>query len=54
MITQGAPGGGTLCESRCATRWGEGDSGIYVYSIVSHPASYPAAGMGAEDRYIDG
>jgi rhamnogalacturonan endolyase len=26
---------------------------VYTYSIFDHPASYPAAGTGAEDRFID-
>ncbi len=52
MMTRGAPGGGTLCDIEIRYSLGRGDSGIYVYSIVSHPASYPAAGVGAEDRYI--
>ena len=52
MMTRGAPGGGTLCDIEIRYSLGRGDSGIYVYSILSHPASYPAAGVGAEDRYI--
>ena len=52
MMTRGAPGGGTLCDIEIRYSLGRGESGIYVYSIVSHPASYPAAGVGAEDRYI--
>ncbi|SNS46731.1 rhamnogalacturonan endolyase [Granulicella rosea] len=52
MMTKGAPGGGTLCDIELRYSLGRGDSGIYVYSILSHPASYPAAGVGAEDRYI--
>ena len=52
MMTRGAPGGGTLCDIEIRYSLGKGDSGIYVYSILSHPASYPAAGVGAEDRYI--
>jgi rhamnogalacturonan endolyase len=52
MMTPGAPGGGTLCDIELRYSLGRGDSGIYVYSILSHPASYPAAGVGAEDRYI--
>jgi len=51
-MTRGAPGGGTLCDIELRYSLGRGDSGIYVYSILSHPASYPAAGVGAEDRYI--
>jgi rhamnogalacturonan endolyase len=52
MMTRSAPGGGTLCDIELRYSLGRGDSGIYVYSILSHPASYPAAGVGAEDRYI--
>ena len=52
MMTRSAPGGGTLCDIELRYSLGSGDSGIYVYSILSHPASYPAAGTGAEDRYI--
>ncbi len=52
MMTRGAPGGGTLCDIEIRYSLGRGDSGIYVYSILSHPASYPAMGVGAEDRYI--
>ena len=52
MMTRSAPGGGTLCDIEIRYSLGRGDSGIYVYSILSHPVSYPAAGVGAEDRYI--
>lgn len=52
MMTRGAPGGGTLCDIEIRYSLGKNDGGIYVYSILSHPASYPAAGVGAEDRYI--
>ncbi len=52
MMTRSAPGGGTLCDIEIRYSLGKGESGIYVYSILSHPASYPAAGVGAEDRYI--
>ena len=52
MMTRDAPGGGTLCDIELRYSLGKGDSGIYTYSILSHPASYPAAGVGAEDRYI--
>ncbi len=52
MMTRGAPGGGTLCDIEIRYSLGRGESGIYTYSIISHPASYPAAGVGAEDRYI--
>lgn len=52
MMTRGAPGGGTLLDIEIRYSLGRGDSGIYVYSTLSHPASYPAMGAGAEDRYI--
>jgi rhamnogalacturonan endolyase len=51
-MTKGAPGGGTICDIEIRYSLGRGDSGIYVYSILGHPASYPAGGVGAEDRYI--
>jgi rhamnogalacturonan endolyase len=51
-MTRSAPGGGTMCDIEIRYSLGRGDSGIYVYSILSHPASYPAMGVGAEDRYI--
>ena len=54
MFTRGAPGGGTLCDVELRYSLGRGDHGLYTYSIFSHPASYPAAGTGAEDRFIDG
>jgi rhamnogalacturonan endolyase len=53
MFTAGAPGGGTLCDVELRYSLGRGDSGIYTYTTFSHPASYPAAGTGAEDRFID-
>src|SRR5664279_555212 len=37
MMTRGAPGGGTLCDIEIRYSLGKGDSGIYVYSILSHP-----------------
>ncbi len=52
VMTRDAPGGGTTCDIELRYSLGRGDSGIYTYSILSHPASYPAAGVGAEDRYI--
>jgi rhamnogalacturonan endolyase len=52
MLTRSAPGGGTTCDMEIRYSLGKGDSGIYVYAIFNHPASYPAAGTGAEDRYI--
>ncbi len=53
MFTRGAPGGGTLCDVELRYSLGRGDHGIYTYTTFSHPASYPAAGTGAEDRFID-
>lgn len=53
MFTRNAPGGGTLCDVELRYSLGRGDSGIYTYAIYNHPASYPAAGVGAEDRFID-
>jgi rhamnogalacturonan endolyase len=52
MMTRSAPGGGTMVDIEIRYSLGRGDSGVYVYSILSHPASYPAMGVGAEDRYI--
>jgi rhamnogalacturonan endolyase len=52
MMTRSAPGGGTMVDIEIRYSLGRGESGIYVYSILSHPASYPAMGVGAEDRYI--
>ena len=51
-MTRSAPGGGTMVDIEIRYSLGRGESGIYVYSILSHPASYPAMGVGAEDRYI--
>jgi rhamnogalacturonan endolyase len=51
-FTKSAPGGGTTCDIELRFSLGRGDSGLYTYSIFSHPASYPAAGTGAEDRFI--
>ena len=53
MLTPKAPGGGTLCDLELRYSIGRGDSGIYTYAIFSHPASYGAAGTGAESRFID-
>jgi rhamnogalacturonan endolyase len=53
MFTAGAPGGGTLCDIELRYSLGRGESGLYTYTVFSHPASYPAAGTGAEDRFID-
>ena len=51
-MTRSAPGGGAMVDIEIRYSLGRGESGIYVYSILSHPASYPAMGVGAEDRYI--
>ena len=51
-MTRSAPGGGTMLDIEIRYSLGQGDSGIYVYSTLSHPAGYPAMGAGAEDRYI--
>lgn len=47
-----APGGGAQADMEIRYALGRGDSGIYVYAIYDHPASYPAGGTGAEDRFI--
>jgi rhamnogalacturonan endolyase len=51
-LTPNAPGGGTYCDIEVRYSLGRGDSGIYVYGVFSHPASYPAGGVGPESRYI--
>ena len=51
MLSPGAPGGGTFCDIEVRYALGRGDSGVYAYAIFSHPASYPAMGIG-ESRYI--
>lgn len=52
MLTPGAPGGGTYCDMEIRYSLGRGESGVYVYAIFTHPASYRAGGVGAESRYI--
>jgi rhamnogalacturonan endolyase len=52
QLTAGAPGGGTYCDMEVRYAMGRGDSGVYVYAIYSHPASYRAGGVGSESRYI--
>ena len=52
MMTRTAPGGGVMLDIEIRYSLAQGDSGIYVYSTLSHPAAYPAMGAGAEDRYI--
>jgi rhamnogalacturonan endolyase len=44
------PGGGTGCDIEVRYALQRGVSGIYAYSIFSHPASYPATGIG-ESRF---
>jgi rhamnogalacturonan endolyase len=44
-------GGGRGCDQEVRYALGRGESGIYAYSIFSHPASYAAGGYG-ENRYI--
>ncbi len=51
-LSPNAPGGGAQADMEIRYSLGRGDSGIYVYAIYDHPASYPAGGTGAEDRYI--
>ncbi len=53
IFSSHAPGGGTLCDIELRYSLGRGDHGVYTYAIYNHPASYPAAGVGAEDRFID-
>ena len=52
MLTPGAPGGGTFCDMEIRYALGRGESGIYVYAVFTHPASYRAGGVGGESRYI--
>ena len=52
MLSRTAPGGGTYCDMEIRYAMGRGDSGVYVYAIFTHPASYRASGVGAESRYI--
>ncbi len=51
-LSPNAPGGGAKVDMDIRYALGRGDSGIYVYAIYDHPASYPAGGTGPEDRYI--
>jgi rhamnogalacturonan endolyase len=48
----GAPGGGMRMDLEIRYSIGRGESGVYTYAIFSHPAGYPAGGVGAESRYI--
>jgi rhamnogalacturonan endolyase len=52
QLSRTAPGGGTYCDMEIRYSIGRGDSGIYVYAIFSHPASYGGGGVGSESRYI--
>ncbi len=52
MLSPNAPGGGTYCDIEIRYSLGRGDSGIYVYAVYTHPASYRAGGVGPESRYI--
>ncbi len=52
QLSPGAPGGGSNCDIELRYSLGRGDSGVYTYGIYSHPAAYPAAGDGPEDRFI--
>ncbi|MGD1084443.1 MAG: polysaccharide lyase family protein [Verrucomicrobiota bacterium] len=52
QLSSGAPGGGTYCDMEVRYTMGRGESGVYVYAIFTHPASYRAGGVGSESRYI--
>jgi rhamnogalacturonan endolyase len=52
QLSAGAPGGGTYCDIEIRYSLGTGDSGVYVYAIYNHPASYRGGGVGPESRYI--
>jgi rhamnogalacturonan endolyase len=52
QLTPNAPGGGTFCDMEIRYAMGRGESGVYVYAIYTHPASYRAGGVGSESRYI--
>lgn len=52
MLGRGAPGGGTYDDMEIRYTLARGVSGIYVYAIFTHPASYRAGGVGSESRYI--
>lgn len=51
-MTANAPGGGAQADEEIHYVLNRGDSGVYIYVVWDHPASYPAGGTGAEDRYI--
>ena len=40
------PGGGVIADIEIRYALGRGDSGIYTYSIFSHPTNYPATSVG--------
>ncbi len=42
----GGFGRGTACDIEIRYALGRGDSGLYAYSIFSHPTNYPATGIG--------
>lgn len=42
----GTPGTGSACDIEIRYRLGRGSSGLYTYSIFTHPANYPATGIG--------
>ncbi|HEX4350447.1 MAG TPA: polysaccharide lyase family protein [Verrucomicrobiae bacterium] len=44
------PGGSVIADIEIRYTLGRGDSGIYTYSIFSHPTNYPATSVG-ESRY---
>ncbi len=44
------PGGSVIADIEIRYTLGRGDSGLYTYSIFSHPTNYPATSLG-ESRY---
>ncbi len=44
------PGGSVIADIEIRYTLGRGDSGVYTYSIFSHPTNYPATSVG-ESRY---
>jgi rhamnogalacturonan endolyase len=52
QLSSGAPGGGTYCDMEIRYAMGRGESGVHVYAIFSHPASYREGGVGSESRYL--
>jgi rhamnogalacturonan endolyase len=44
------PGGSVIADIEIRYALGRGDSGVYTYSIFSHPTNYPATSVG-ESRY---